>query len=388
MKIGIDCRLWSEAGVGRYIRNLVKNLAEIDHDNEYYLFLLKKNLQQNFPKNFHLIEANVPWYSLAEQTKLPKILQTHKLDLMHFPHFNVPIFYRGKFIVTIHDLIHQHFKMERATTHGPFVYRVKQYAYNQVFSHAVKKSQKVITVSDYVKKQLETEWKVNPNKIVVTKEAAEETILNLAKRMTNDGVNQTLKKFKIQKPYIFYVGNAHPHKNVEGLIKAFLEIVTSRKSLESGSKGKSMTLDPSHLQLVLAGNGHYFWERIQKEYQHPSIVYTGFVTDIELVGLYKGAQCYVVPSFEEGFGIPLLEAFACEVPVVSSKLGSLTEVGAEAAVYFDPHNTHDMAENIMEVINNQKLRKELVQKGNSRFKEFSWRKLAVETLQIYVLANS
>ncbi len=368
MKIGIDCRLWSEAGVGRYIRNLVRNLAEIDHENDYYLFLLKKNLDQNLPKNFYLVESEYSWYSMAEQLKFPKLLHSYKLDLMHFPHFNVPIFYNGKFVVTIHDLIHQHFKMERATTHGPLIYKVKQFAYDKVFSHAVRKSKKVITVSNYVKEQLEHEWKVNPNKIVVTKEAAEDSLLKLAQRMTADGVNQVLKKFDIQKPYIFYVGNAHPHKNVEGLIKAFLEV---RKNYPS-------------LKLVLTGSGHYFWDRIKKEYQHPDIIYTGFVTDIELVGLYKGAQVYVVPSFEEGFGIPLLEAFACEVPVASSKLGSLTEVGGEAALYFDPHNTTEMADKIMTILNDPKLRKELIKNGSDRYKVFNWKKLAEDTIKTYI----
>lgn len=369
MKIGIDARLWSEAGVGRYIRNLVNNLAEIDHENVYFLFLLKKNLKQNLPKNFHVIEAEFSWYSVDEQIKFPKLLNQYKLDLMHFPHFNVPIFYKGKFVVTIHDLIHQHFKMERATTHGPLVYKVKQFAYKQVFSHAVKKSQKVITVSDYVKKQLQDEWGVKPNKIVVTKEAAEETILNLYKRMTAEGVNQVLKKFQIEKPYIFYVGNAHPHKNVEGLINAFLDL---RKNYQQ-------------LTLVLSGNDHYFWQRIQKEYRDSNIIYTGFVTDIELVGLYKGAEVYVVPSFEEGFGIPLLEAFTCGVPVVSSKLGSLTEVGGDAALYFDPHNTSDMADKIMAVLNDEQIRRDLVEKGQKRYLKFSWEKLAEETLNVYAL---
>ncbi len=366
-KIGIDCRLWSEAGVGRYIRNLVKHLAEIDQTTQYYLFLLPKNLKQNLPANFHCIEADYSWYTVAEQVKFPKLLNQYQLDLMHFPHFNVPIFYTGKFVVTIHDLIHQHFKMERATTHGPLIYRVKQYAYTRVFSHAIKKSQTVITVSEYVKKQLQDEWQLDPRKIVVTKEAAEDSILELAKRMTPDGVKQVLKKFQITKPYIFYVGNAHPHKNVEGLIKVFLAL---RKNYQ-------------YLTLVLAGNDHYFWERIKKEYKDPSIIFTGFVSDLELVGLYKGAQVYVVPSFEEGFGIPLLEAFACGVPVVSSKLGSLQEVGGDAAFYFNPHNINEMAEKIQLVLNDKKSGKQLIEAGEKRYKSFSWTTLARETLEVY-----
>lgn len=372
MKIGIDGRLWSESGIGRYIRNLVENLGEVDTQNSYVLFLLKKNLEVSLPQNFKKVEADIPWYGFAEQLKFPKIVDSQKLDLMHFPHFNIPIFYKGKFIVTIHDLIHQHFKMKRATTLNPLVYQIKHLTYKQVFTQSLKKSRKIITVSDYVKTCLIREMKVDDKKISVTKEAVEDKVINLSKKINEKDIKNILDKFKIRPPFLFYVGNAHPHKNVEGLIKAFLEI---RRSYQ-------------YLQLVLSGNDHYFWQKIKKEYAQSEIIFTGHVSDEELVALYKSCRAFVMPSFEEGFGIPLLEAMACETAVVSSNKASLPEVGGDAVLYFDPKNQKDMVDKISQVLNSNNLRKDLIEKGEKRYKNFSWRDLATETMQTYQKIDS
>src|SRR3989344_2518486 len=347
MRIGIDGRLWGEAGVGRYIRNLVRELSKIDNKNDYYLLLLKKHLGQKLPKNFHEVEADFRWYGAAEQRQLPKLLKSLNLDLVHFPHFNIPVFYSGKFVVTIHDLIHQHHKMNRATTLNPLIYKLKHMAYNHAFKTSLKKSQKIITVSEFVKKQLKDEMGVSENKIVVTHEAVEGQLITDAAGCNQEKIKKVQEKYGITPPFIYYVGNAHSHKNVEGLIKAFLEL---RKKYQ-------------YLQLVLSGHDHYFWERVKKEFMDSrlrgndkgikDVIFTGYVSDVEMVALYKSCQVYVFPSFEEGFGIPLLEAMACGAPVVSSNAASLPEIGGDAVLYFDPKNTEDMADKIQYVLNNQ-----------------------------------
>jgi glycosyltransferase involved in cell wall biosynthesis len=158
-------------------------------------------------------------------------------------------------------------------------------------------------------------------------------------------MNKVLKKINIRHPYLFYVGNAHPHKNMEGLIKAFLIL---RKKYQ-------------HLQLVLAGKSDFFWEGLKKEYKQKDIIYTGFVNDEELVSLYKNAQAFVSPSFSEGFGIPTLEAFATSCPVVLSNKTALPEIGGDAALYFEPYDIEDMVEKTSLVLNNKKLRRELIE---------------------------
>ncbi len=357
MTIGIDGRFYSESGVGRYIRNLISNLQLLDKKNEYFIFMLSKDLPLfSDSKNFKKNKADFSWYGIAEQVKFPKLLEKYKLDLMHFPHFNVPIFYSGKFVVTIHDLIHQHYQMKRATTLNPITFKLKQLGYGKVFKHAVNKSCEIMVPSNSVKQLLFDEWKVDLDKIIVTPEAVDSRLLTIARK--NPPINA---------PYIFYVGNAHPHKNVEGLIMAFLELKKENNDL----------------QLVLSGASSYFWQNLKKQYPLPGIIYTGAVNDEELVGLYKNARVFVMPSFEEGFGLSILEAMALGCPVVASNTASLPEVGGNAAVYFNPGNLGDMVNKINQVLKNKGLRDQLIEKGRKRYKEFSWEKLAKQTLEVY-----
>ena len=363
MKIAIDARMYQESGIGRYIRNLINKL---DGKNEYFILLSKNDFHNlTFNKNFKKILADFSWYGVTEQIKLPKLLNSLKVDLVHFPHFNVPIFlgrmpasfaYQGKFIVTIHDLIHQHFQMRRSTTLNPITYKIKQLAYGAIFRNAINKSLKILVPSNYVKDLLIKEWRVVEEKIVVTPEAVDDKLLAILPKVS-----------KIKSPYIFYVGNAHPHKNVEGLIKAFL--VLQKKYQD--------------LTLILSGSDHYFWQRIKKEFQQKNIIYTGAISDEELVTLYRNARCFVMPSFEEGFGIPLLEAMSCDCSVVSSNAGSLKEVGGDACLYFDPGDKEDMVNKIDKVLNDEGLRKDLIEKGQKRVKQFSWEKLAQSTMEVY-----
>lgn len=368
MKIAIDARMLNESGIGRYIRNLLRELQKQDLKNEYFILLLKKDFDNlKFNLNFKKVLADFRWYGLAEQIKMPKILRDLNVDLVHFPHFNVPFFFDGKFVVTIHDLIHQHFQMKRVTLHDPLTYKIKQFGYKTVFKNGIKKTTKILVPSKYVKELIIKEGGVDEDKIVITHEAVDDKINTIAAHISQNKIQEVMNKYDIKPPYIFYVGNAHPHKNVEGLIKAFL---TLRKKYQ-------------YLQLVLSGGDHYFWQRIKKEFQNPNIIYTGFITDEELVALYKNAKAFVLPSFEEGFGIPLLEAMVSECPVISSDAGSLKEVAGEAAIYFDPHDVDDIVGKIQQVLNGEKLREDLVKKGRIRIKQFAWEKLAKQTLEVY-----
>lgn len=368
MRIGIDARLYREAGVGRYIRNLIYHLQRLDCQNEYFVFLLEKDyVELKYGKNFQKVRADIGWYGLEEQINFPGLLKKYKLDLAHFPHFNVPVFYKGKFVVTIHDLIHQHFQMRRATTRGALVYEFKKRGYSYIFARALEKSERVITVSEYVRRELVSKCSVPDGKIVVTREAAEEKIADLARTIKGREVYDVLSKFGVRKPYLFYVGNAHPHKNVESLVRAFLQL-----------KKKY-----GDLSLVLSGHDHYFWGKLRAENNFPGIVYTGYVSETELVALYKSAKVFVMPSLEEGFGIPILEAMACGAPVAASAIASLPEVGGDACAYFDPSDVGDIVKQVDRVLSDKEFGHELVKKGDARWKQFSFRKMAKQTLEVY-----
>lgn len=368
MKIAIDGRMSQESGIGRYIRNLLNQLAIIDKKNEYLVLLTKENINKvALGNNFKKILADFKWYGISEQFKLPKLLNDLKPDLVHFPHFNVPILFDGRFVVTIHDLIHQHFQMRRVTTLIPLLYKFKQFGYKRVFKNGISKSQKILVPSDYVKKLLINDWQVNDEKIVVTHEAVDDKISKEANKINQKEITQVMEKFNINPPFVFYVGNAHPHKNVEGLIEAFISL---RKKYQQ-------------ITLVLSGNDHYFWQAVKRQFQHKDIIFTGLISDKELVALYKNAKCFVMPSFEEGFGLPILEAMVCGCPVISAHSDALREVGGDACLYFDPKSTEDMKDKILSVLTNDEIKNDLIKKGKMRNKHFSWEKLAKDTLRVY-----
>jgi len=375
LKIGIDCRFWGvNAGIGRYIRNLIFHLQKLDKRNKYFLFLKKQDFEKvNLNNNFTKIVADFKWYSISEQIGMTWVLSKNNLDLVHFPHFNMPFFWPGKFIVTIHDLTHQYFQMRRVTTHNPFIYKIKRISYKIIFKKAVNYSAKILVPSNYVKNLLKKEWDINPQKITVTYEGVEDKFLSIEKKLNLKSsiikMSNVLNNFDIEQPYLFYVGNAHPHKNVEGLIKAFLLLQKKYQNLK----------------LVLSGEDQNFWPRIKREFQYPGIIYTGFVNEEELIVLYKNAACFVMSSFEEGFGIPILEAMACSTPIAASNVASLPEIGGSAVNYFDPFNIEDIVEKIEHILRDKKFQKELIEKGRKRVRLFSWEKMAQQTLECYRL---
>ena len=215
MKIGIDARFFGSIGkgLGRYTQKLIENLEKIDNENQYVIFLRKENFDEYQPKNknFQKVLADYQWYTFAEQIKMPRLLNKFKLDLVHFPHFNVPFLYRKKFVVTIHDLILLEFPTVRGTTLNPFFYKIKFLFYKFIIWSAIKRAEKVITVSNFTKKELLKYYKkdLKEEKIAVTYEAGSDYIKNDEYNQSSDV--EILKKHGIIKPYLLYVGNAYQH---------------------------------------------------------------------------------------------------------------------------------------------------------------------------------
>jgi len=365
MRIGIDARMYGskQGGIGRYIEQLIKHLQHIDHDNQYFLFLRANNLQDCPITNprFKKILADIPWYSLKEQIYLSRIVKKEKIDLMHFPHWNVPLFYRGKFIVTVHDLIMYHFPRTEASTHGPAIYWLKDKIHRFVIRSATKKAQAIIATSKFTKTDIVTELKINPEKIFVTYQAPFAS--------TNPQNSHPLDNI-IKKPYALYVGAGYPHKNLSNLIRAW-------KKIENRNP---------EINLLLAGRKNFFYEQLinSAEFKNCSrIQYVSNPDDISLESLYKNAYLFVFPSFYEGFGLPPLEAMQHNIPVVSSNQSCLPEILENSAWYFDPNDTEDIARKILMVFGNQDLRDTLQKNANDLLKKYSWEKLAQETLFLY-----
>jgi len=370
MRIGIDARFFGPIGkgLGRYTEKLIENLERLDHENEYFVFLRKANFDDYKPQNskFKKVLADYRWYSLSEQIKLPRLLKRYNLDLVHFPHFNVPLFYRGKFIVTIHDLILLHFPTVRSSTLSPFIFWLKFLLYRIVIKSAIYRSRKIIAVSEFTKKDiLENYKKIPSEKILVTYEACDGDFLQSPYEDS-----KILERYGIIKPYVVYVGNAYPHKNLERLVLAFSDVSREKKNLK----------------LALVGNEDYFYRRIKnlvKDKKIENIVFAGYVPDHDLDTVYFNAELFVWPSLYEGFGLPPLEAMAGGIPVVSSNHPCMKEILGRSAYYFNGRKKEEIAEAIKKVLGDEELRNDLIRNGYEQVKKYDWKQTAEQTLGLY-----
>lgn len=374
MKIGIDARFLGikQKGLGRYTQKLVDNLEKIDLTNEYFIFLRKENFGEYEPKNprFKKVLADYHWYTFAEQIFFPFALYKHNLDLVHFPHFNVPIFYCKKFVVTVHDLTLLHFPTVKNSTLHPIFYRIKFLAYRLAIHLAIARAQKIITISQFTKKDIIANYGAGvEKKVFVTYEACEDFCMLDAK---NSG--DILQKYGIIKPYLIYVGNAYPHKNLERLLRAFAGVLKENNDL----------------QLLLVGKNDYFYENLKKlanKENIKNILFLSDVSDYELDILFHNSLANVFPSLYEGFGLPPLEAMSKGVPVISSDHPCMREVLGDSAYFFNGIDVVEISEAMKKIISDDTLRKALIEKGYEQIKKYSWKKMAQETSDLYLSIN-
>lgn len=381
MRIGIDARFYGSLGkgLGRYTEKLITGLSEIDRDNEYFIFLREDNFAEYRPAsaNFHPVLVNLHWYSWGEQIRFPWLLSRYRLDLMHFPHFNVPLLYRHPFVVTIHDLILFNFPTVKASELPPLLYWFKYVAYRLVIASAIRRAKTVLTVSAFTKRDIETSFPAARAKIVVAPEAADpvchvvapaECALFLRSMHLIGNEGDDLDHLK---PFVLYVGNAYPHKNL-GLMLDMAE-------------------DFPTLSFVLVGKEDYFYRDVrQKSIERglANVIFTGFVSDRELSVLYRTASVYFFPSLYEGFGLPALEACLYGLPVLAASRGSLPEVLGPAARYFDPTDRTACRQALSHLLDDSAERERLVRAGHERVQGFHWKHLVEQTHTLYLHASS
>jgi glycosyltransferase involved in cell wall biosynthesis len=369
MKIGIDCRMYSTAftGIGRYVFELTRNLFRMDSRNEYVLFFNEPEysvFQPPIPKVKKIL-ANAPYYSIAEQTKFLHFLNREKLNLMHFTHFNAPIFYSRPSIITIHDLTLSLYPGKKKAS---LLHRI---GYDITLKSGVSKAKKIIAVSKHTKKDLQNLLQTPQEKIEVIYEGVNKDFRILS--YDDDNIKDVKQKFGLDKPFILYTGVWRSHKNLPNLIKAF-NILKNDYGYDSYliiTGKKDPLYAPDILNVANSLN-------ITKD-----IIFTDLVNEDELVALYNAAEAYVFPSLYEGFGLSPLEAMQCGTPVVTSDASCIPEICQGNAIYFDPDNPEEMAEKIFEVLSRPSLREELVKKGLEHVKKFSWERMAEKTLELY-----
>lgn len=343
-KIAMDARMIKMSGIGTYIQHLMK--AGI-----YDVALGNENEIKEFSADVNIIDYDCKIYGFKEQLRFPyRKLKKSKPDILHIPHYNVPIFYRGRLFVTIHDLTHLIL---------PEILPNKlAYYYAKIMLWiAVHKAEKIFTVSENTKKDILHFFNINPEKIIVTYNGVD---LAEFKKKTEKEYEYLYDKYSIpkNKKVLMYVGNLKPHKNLRRLLEAFNGIDEIENTV-----------------LILVGKAfdNHKVDDYEKIYGiRDKVIHTGLVSQTELIDFYNLADLFVFPSLYEGFGIPPLEAMACGTPVVCSNSSSLPEVVGDAAYLFNPENVEEMKDAINTILSDKEERDKLVINGRYRCKMFKW----------------
>jgi len=384
-KIGIDARMYGpkQTGIGVYIEYLLKRLARLDKINEYFIFLLPAEFN-NFKisqKNFHKVKVSSHWYSFKEQSIFLKDILRYKLDLMHFTHFNLPIFYPRKFVITIHDITPKFFPGHKM---GKSWYRRK--AYNLIIGRGTKNAKFIIAPSHKTKQDLIKFYNIDKNKIKIIYEG-------IKNKRSIDGRKEFLENYSqrkeiafknlkskfhlksLRKPYIFYVGVWRDHKNLKGLIQSF-DILIKKYDFKG--------------ILVLGGKEDAHYPETRQEWELRKIgnriIRPGFLSGEKLTLFYQAADLFVLPSFYEGFGLVCLEALNQGTAVACSDINPLKDILGSAALYFNPQDPEDMANKIWKILVSKKLQKEFLLKAQDVLEKYSWDKMARKTFSIYMKA--
>lgn len=363
MRIGIDARMLGNTGIGRYLRNLLIQLAQFKTLHEYVLFLQPEQPIPVQQENFipaHLSNWT-PIYSIKEQYRLPLEIRKYRIDLMHYPNFNVPLSQPCPYVVTVHDLIYYLYPEECPS-------RIAHLYARGMINYATRHARTVITDSEYSKRDLMRYFRLPGEKIQIILSGADEQCQMTLSESPKEDVK---RRYGIECRYIFYVGKHHGYKNMTTLVQAFMthqEVYQQTQLVIAGKR------DPRRREL---------YDLAARLDSGGRIIFTDFVEDEGLFELYRGAALFVFPSLYEGFGLPPLEAMACGVPVVCSNAASLPEVVGDAALLVDPLNIREMADAMRTILTDDNLHRSLQAKGYAQTRQFSWERAARELLRVY-----
>ena len=364
MRIAIDLRKLHDHGIGTYIRNLVRYLARLDHETEYILLCRPPDcgLTAELGENFRAVPANALPYSIREQVQLPLQLTRERVDLFHAPHYVLPTLAPCRSVVTIHDCIHLMFPQ--------YLPNRLAYAYaRSILWTASRRASRVMTVSEASKRDIVQFLGIPGDRVVIIPNGIDERFNTPP---NEEEVARVRARYQLDAPFVLYVGNVKPHKNLERLIDAFYRV---RQELGDD------------LRLLLIGDDiskYATFRRAVHRYQlHKYVRFLGFVPDETLAVLYRLAHVFAFPSLYEGFGLPPLEAMASGTPVVTSNVSSLPEVVGDAALLVDPYDPAAIAAAIRRVLTEPGLSADLRRRGLERAREYSWERSVKRIRQIY-----
>lgn len=375
MIIGIDARfaLKNRRGIGNYTLNLIQALAEVDKENLYILYTDCLDSEKLLPQNTNFVTKTLTPanYLLWEQLALPKQAIKDNLDILHCTANTAPAFLDKniKLIITVHDVMY--LKKRSLLAESKVMYqRLGRIYRSVVVSNTIKNYSKIISVSNYSKKDILHHFpNLKENSIQTTYEAADSAFHLLE---TNKALKTLKNNFGLENKYILTLGAVEPRKNTKLVIQAFANLKHQKKIDE---------------KLVIVGIPNWkkcdFYKLVYSLKLENEVIFTGFISQEELICLYNCASIFLYPSLYEGFGIPPLEAMACGTPVITSNTTSIPEIVADAALQINPTSQEELEAAVYKLLFDHTLRNDFIQRGLIRSKEFSWRRMAEETLAIY-----
>ncbi|HLN18916.1 MAG TPA: glycosyltransferase family 1 protein [Patescibacteria group bacterium] len=373
MKIGIDIRLIGKKQTGSEVVffNLVKNLAVIDQKNDYILFTdttnqetikkIKEDLEINDKINFFVISLSTGNKFIWNFWTLQRYLRKNPVD-MYLTQYITPFFVpkKIKILTIIHDISFKVYKQ--------FIKKSDLFFLSTLIPWSLRRADKILGVSKFTADEIIKYYHVMPEKTAWFHNSVSQDYL--AQDVREEKIRKVKEKYNLPEEYILYIGTMQPRKNISTLVEAFSKI------------------DNSDIKLVLAGGrGHNLDKKIDETIVRNNlqndVIFPGFVDEEDKAALMKGAMIFAFPSFYEGFGIPILEAFAVGTPVIASNIAPHLEISDDAAMFFDPNNAGDLAKKLNEMINDRNRRIEYSQKGTEQVKKFSWEKTARKLLEIF-----
>ncbi len=423
MLIGIDASRANQdhkSGTEWYSYYLIRWFAKLDNKNQYILYtnkplvggLLDLTTKQYFAKasdenrvefdkdgyqiikspfnNFKAKILKWPFYYFWTQGRLILEMITNRPDILFIPAHTLPIIHPKKSIVTIHDIgferdrhLYRREQMGPDSKLGRRIINifVKLFTWGKFGAnttdylswstrYALEKAKTVITVSNFSKQEMEEIYGADKNKIKVIHNGYNKYLYK--KIEDRNKIKQALVKYDIEDPYLLYVGRLDKKKNTPALVEAFAIMREKNKNIKH--------------KLVLVGDASFGYDEVKYTISEfnldHEVIMPGWVAETDLPYLYNGATAFVFPTRYEGFGIPLLQAMACHVPIVASWAAPIPEVVNETALLFNPYDINSIAKALERIITDNALRKDLVERGKERIKKFSWEKSAEETLAV------
>ncbi len=372
IKIGIEGqRLYRKKkhGMDMVALELIKNLQEIDTENQYVVFVKPDEDNSCIPKatNFKIVELKGGPYPIWEQFFLPKAAKAEGCDILHCTSNTGPIWSKVPLITILHDIIYLE-SISIFKKAGSWYQKLGNMYRRLVVPPVVRKSKRVSTVSNFEKERIKSFMGLGDNLVAIYNGVGSHF-----KKITDKQIlNQAKEKYKLPDNFLFFLGNTDPKKNTPNVLKAFADF-KAQSTIDY--KLVMLDYDENALRKILSDIGH---PELRED-----IFLTGYINNVDLPAIISQCHVFLYPSLRESFGIPILEGMACGVPVITSNTSSMPEIAGDAAHIVDPHNSSEITQGIIKILADKTYHDELCRKGIKRAKKFSWKNMAHDYLKLY-----